>query len=70
MDQAGLLEFTKQFQTYAGLILVANLGTICSLIFVGFKATWYLSKLDSRVEHAQDTSNRAHQRIDKIEDKI
>ena len=33
-----------------GIIVVANLGTIVSVLVVGFRGIWWLSKLDSRVE--------------------
>ena len=70
MDQASLIEFGNSLKWYAGFIIMANLGTIGSLLFVGYKAVWWLSKLDSRVTHAQETANRAHQRVDKVEDKL
>ena len=48
-----------------GFLILTNLGTIASVVVFGFKATWWLSKLDSRVTHSQETGNRAHKRIDK-----
>ena len=70
MDEASIVEFGRSFKVWAGMLLIANLGTIGSLLFVGFKSVWYLSRLDARVDKSQDTANRAHKRLDKIEDKI
>lgn len=36
-----------------GVIVLANLGTIVSVLIVGFKGVWWLSKLDSRVESVE-----------------
>lgn len=30
-----------------------NMGAIGSIIMVSFRATWFMSKLDSRVEHIE-----------------
>jgi len=70
LDQASLIEFGNSLKWYLGFVVIANLGTIGSLVFAGFRATWFVSKMHSQIEKAQDTAIRAHKRIDKIEDKI
>ena len=51
----------------AGVIVFTNVGIIASFLFGTYKCVWWISKLDSRVTKAQETANRAHQRLDKIE---
>lgn len=52
-----------------GVLVVTNIGTLVSIATVAFRALWWASKLDSRVEDAKSTSVRAHRRIDIIESK-
>lgn len=54
------------FKYLIGALLLANLGTIGSILVFGGKAVWWLSKLDARVDHAKETAVRAHKRIDSI----
>lgn len=51
-------------------LVISNIGVIGSLIYVAFKVTWWISKLEARVDSTKALAVRAHQRIDKIEDKI
>lgn len=51
-------------------LVLTNLGLIGSLVVVGFKITWWVSKLEAKVETTKDLGIRAHKRIDKIEEKI
>jgi hypothetical protein len=36
-----------------GVLVLANFGTIISVLVMGFKGAWWLSKLDSRVESVE-----------------
>lgn len=50
-----------------GTLVIANLGTIIA-VFWGMakliaKATWYVSKLDSRIEKCEYDTNAAHEKI-------
>lgn len=54
--------------TLIGVLIIANVGTIVSVIVAALRSVWWMSKLDSRVDRAQETGNRAHKRIDKLED--
>lgn len=49
-----------------GVMVLSNLGSIAAMVYSGLKVAWWFSKLDSRVDKAQETAVRAHQRIDKI----
>lgn len=62
------LDIPKEAYYVAGVLLLTNLGTIVSIIFAAFKAVWWASKLDSRVDETKATAVRAHKRIDRIEE--
>lgn len=64
------MELPSSFYYTAGILVITNIGTIGTILLVGFRATWWLSKLDSRVEHAQDTANRAHKSINSLKEKF
>lgn len=57
----------SQFYYTAGILVFTNLGVIVSLIVVAFRATWWLSKLDSKVDEVRSKIVNAHKRIDKLE---
>lgn len=61
-----MIEIPQSYYYWAGAIVLSNIGTIGTMLILGFRATWWLSKLDSRVTHAQETANRAHKRLDKV----
>lgn len=61
------LNIPNEVYYVAGVLLIANLGTIVSIIFAAFKAVWWASKLDSKVDDARATAVRAHKRIDTLE---
>ncbi|MDH4163338.1 MAG: hypothetical protein OEW15_11715 [Nitrospirota bacterium] len=61
------LDIPKEVYYVAGVLLLANLGTIVSIMFAAFKAVWWASKLDSKVDEARATAVRAHKRIDTLE---
>ena len=50
-----------------GAMVLANVGTIITVIIAGAKmvakATWYISKLDSRLEKNENDINAAHEKI-------
>jgi hypothetical protein len=56
-----------QFYYVAGVILLANIGTIVTVAFAAFRAIWWAAKLDSRVKETKDCAVRAHKRIDQLE---
>lgn len=49
-----------------GALIVANIGTIGTVAMVAFRAIWWLSKLESKVEETRNMSVRAHRRIDEM----
>jgi len=63
-----MIEIPSSFYYLVGSLIVANIGTIGTLAVLAFRSTWWLSKLDSRVDSARDAAVRAHKRIDKIEE--
>lgn len=68
MEQQAALNIPNEVYYVAGVLLLANLGTIVSIMFAAFKAVWWASKLDSKVDDAKATAIRAHKRIDSFED--
>ena len=60
------MEIPSSFYYLIGSLIIANIGAIGSMAVVAFRATWWLSKLDSRVSEAKATAVRAHKRIDKV----
>lgn len=67
MEPVKALAIPNEVYYVAGVLLIANLGTIVSILFAAFKAVWWASKLDSKVEDAKATAVRAHKRIDTME---
>jgi hypothetical protein len=50
-----------------GFLVLANLGTIGSLMMVGFRVVWFISKLEEKINEAKDCAVRSHKRIDEME---
>jgi len=64
------MEVPSAFYYLTGTLILTNIGTVGAILVFAGKAVWYLSRLDSRVEKAQETANRAHQRVDKVSDRL
>lgn len=47
----------------AGTLIVANVGTIFSLIYGIGKLVWFIAKLDARLEKVEGDVKAAHDRI-------
>ena len=67
MTEATTMQIPHSFYYLVGCLVLANVGTIGTIAMIAFRATWWFSKLDSRVDYAKDTAVRAHKRIDKLE---
>lgn len=65
-----MMELSHAGYYLIGALVVSNLGAIGSLLAVAFKVTWWISKLESKVEGTKEMSIRAHKRLDKIEDHL
>jgi hypothetical protein len=50
-------------------LIIANIATIAVVLGAAFRAIWWMSKLDSRVDDSKECAVRAHIRIDKLEAK-
>lgn len=57
------MQLPHNFYWIAGALLITNLGAIGSFLMIGFKAVWWASKLESKVD-------AAHNRLDILEDKL
>lgn len=61
------MELPSSIYYIAGAVILANVGTIATIIFASWRAVWWVSKLDSRVADAKAAAVRAHRRIDLLE---
>jgi hypothetical protein len=64
------LSLPNEFYYIAGVLFVANVGTIVTILIAAMKTVWWASKLDSRVDDAKATAVRAHKRIDRFADEV
>lgn len=55
-----MTEIPSSFYYITGFLILTNIGSIGSFLMVGFKAVWWASKLESKV-------NAAHSRLDRME---
>lgn len=67
MEHELAINIPNEFYYVAGVLVLMNIGTIVSICFAAFKAVWWVSKLESRVDDARATAVRAHKRIDHLE---
>lgn len=57
------MEVPNSFYYILGVLIIANLGTIGSVMFFAFRAVWWLSKLESKVDKNLHDVNAAHDKI-------
>jgi len=53
------MELPASFYYITGFLILTNIGSIGALLMVAFRAVWWASKIDSKVD-------AAHRRIDEI----
>lgn len=53
----------NNFNYILGGLIVANVGTIGSIVLYGAKFIWWIAKLDSRVTENEKDINAAHEVI-------
>lgn len=63
------MELPSSFYNIVGFLIITNLSAIGSLLYVGFKATWWAAVTTNNIEEAKKSAVRAHKRIDTLEDK-
>lgn len=63
-------KLTTEFNAALGGLLIANLATIGSVIYIGFRAVWWTSRLSFRVEQNEKDINEAHKKIRAVEDRV
>ena len=63
-------QLPTSFYYIIGVLVVANLGTIVSMVYAIVKAVWFFSKMDSRIDTAKDMAIRSHKRLDKLEERL
>jgi len=60
----------KEFYYIVGFLIFTNLSSILVISGAALKAVWWTAKADGRIDAAKSTGDRAHQRIDKLEDRL
>lgn len=63
------MEVSAQFTNTIGVLVISNVAVLISVIVFIFKAGMFVSETRTGITKAQETSNRAHSRIDRLEDK-
>lgn len=53
----------SSFYIIVGTLIVANFGTIVSMLIAAGKLVWWLSKLEAKVDKAALDVNAAHEKI-------
>lgn len=57
------MEVPSSLYYLVGTLIVANIGTIGSVLLFGAKAIWWISKLESRVDKNNHDIQAAHEKI-------
>lgn len=63
-------QIPNSFYIIAGTLVVANLGTIFSLIYGIGKLIWFMAQLDARVQKVEGDVKAAHDRIRELHQAI
>lgn len=61
-------EIPQSVYLIVGILVVTNLSAVGALIVFIFKCGMFVSDTKRGIEDARDRANRAHKRIDKIEE--
>lgn len=61
-----VVDLTKLYWM-VGALIVTNIGTVGSVLYMMGKALWWVSKLDSRVAQNTKDVNAAHARLREVE---
>ena len=59
-----------EFSAALSGLLIANVATILSVIFIGMKALWWTSKLSFRVDENEKDINEAHKKLRSVEKRV
>jgi len=65
-----MAQIPTAFYVAIGILVLANLGVIISLVTFIFKAGMFVSETRSGIKDAKETSVRAHKRIDLLESTV
>ncbi len=63
-----MTEIPAALYAIVGILVVTNLSTVGALIVFIFKCGMFVSDTKSGISRAQETANRAHRRIDQLEE--
>lgn len=65
-QQQAALNIPSEVYYVVGALLIANVGTIVTIIFAALKVVWWAAKADSRISEAKAMAVRAHKRLDEV----
>lgn len=60
----------KTFAYTVGALIIANLGTIGTVLYAAAKGVWFIAKLDSKVKETEKDVTAAHEKIRSIENRL
>lgn len=60
-------QIPSSFYVIAGTLIVANLGTLLTVLVYIFKGGMFVAETKAGIKDAKDAAVRAHKRIDKLE---
>jgi hypothetical protein len=63
-------ELPPQFYYIVGSLILTNLGAIGTLMVVGAKSIWWVSKLDSKVTRGHERQDNFDRRLERVEERI
>lgn len=58
----------SSFYTVVGVLILANFGTLITLLSLVFRAGMFVSATKNGINDAKSAAIRAHKRIDKLEE--
>ena len=65
-----MTQLPESFYVIVGILIVANLGVILSLLTLIFKAGQFVSSTNMGIADAKDCGIRAHKRIDDLKGEV
>lgn len=65
-----MTEIPPALYAVVGILVVTNLSTVGALIVFIFKCGMFVADTKAGIAKAQETAVRAHQRIDRVQEKL
>ena len=65
-----MTQLPTSFYMALGILVATNVGTLFALLTLIFKSGMFVAETKAGIKDAKDAAVRAHQRVDKIEEKL